>query len=180
MRKLIIFTFFAVLFVAAAVSLMQTARGQEPEIFNAPHIETQGENLRQIEGVLPADDLQAPLIGFIDSPSPTCYQPNPGRDECYLNWHYMYVDAAPATYMVTMTVALNDFGPVAHTHGFFQSSMYVPHSMLGDGFKVACGSAGAGGNPTLGNAYGYSIRARDSNGARATNLGTIYCPAFNP
>jgi hypothetical protein len=130
MRKLIIFTLFAVLFVAAAFSLMHTARGQETGSLNVPSVETQGENLRQIEGGLPADDLQAPLIGFIDSPSPTCYQPNPDRDECYLNWYYMYVDAAPASYMVTMTVALNDFGPVAHTHGFFQSTMYVPHSIV--------------------------------------------------
>jgi hypothetical protein len=180
MRKIIGFTLFAVLFGVGVLSLMHTARGQASENLNAPIIETQGENLRQIEGDLQIDDAQMPLIGFIDSPSPTCYQPNPSRDECYLNWYYMYVDAAPASYMVTMTVTLNDFGPVAHTHGFFQSTMYVPHSMLGDGFKVACGSPGAGGNPTLGNAYGYSIRARDSNGAMAANFGTIYCPAFNP
>ena len=180
MRKFIISTLFTFLLGAAAVSLMQTARGQESESFNVPHIETQGENLRQIEGAAPTDELQAPLISFIESPSPTCYQPNPDRDECYLNWYYMAVNAAPATYMITMTVALNDFGPVAHTQGFFQSSMYIPYNMLGDGFKVACGSPGAGGNPTLGNAYGYTIRARDSNGARSSNLGTIYCPAFNP
>jgi hypothetical protein len=180
MRRTIIVILFVVLLGAAAASLMQTARGQESESLDSPRKETQGENLREIEGGLPTDDPQAPLISFINSPSPTCYQPNPDRDECYLNWYYMSVNAAPATYMVTMTVTLNDFGPVAHTRGFFQSSMYIPYSMLGDGFKVACGSPGAGGNPTLGNAYGYSIRARDSNGAGASNLGTIYCPAFNP
>ena len=179
MRKYIVFTLFVVLFGATALSLLNTARGQEPETRNTPSIETQGENLRQIEDEM-ATDGAAPLISFIDSPSPTCYQPNPGRDECYLTWYYMYVDAAPASYMLTMTLTLNDFGPVAHTHGFFQSTMYVPYNMLGDGFKVTCGLAGAGGNPTLGNAYGYSIRARDSNGARSSNFGTVYCPPFNP
>lgn len=180
MRRSIIAVLFAFLLGAATFSLLLTARGQETESLDHPKRESQGENLRQIEGSLPTADPQAPLISFIDSPSPTCYQPNPGRDECYLNWYYLSVNAAPATYMITMTVTLNDFGPVAHTHGFFQSSMYVPYSMLGDGFKVACGPPGAGGNPTLGNAYGYTIRARDSNGLRSSNFGTIYCPPFTP
>ncbi len=180
MRKFILSTLFAFLLGAATFSLLLTARGQESETLNGPKVETQGENLRQIEGSLPTEDPQAPLISFIDSPSATCYQPNPGRDECYLNWYYMSVSAAPATYMITMTVTLNDFGPVAHTQGFFQSSMYIPYSMLGDGFKVACGPPGAGGNPTLGNAYQYTIRARDSNGFSAVNFGAVYCPPFNP
>lgn len=180
MRKFIAYALFAVLLVVAALSLMHTARGQESGNLNIPSIETQGENVRQIESDSQIDDAQMPLISFIDAPSPSCYQPDPSRDECYLTWYYMYVEAAPATYMITMTVTLNDFGPVAHTHGFFQSNMYIPYSMLGDGFRVACGSPGAGGNPTLGNAYGYSIRARDSNGARAANFGAIYCPPFNP
>ena len=180
MRKYVISTLVAFLLVAAVLSLMDTARGQEPRSLDDPSTETQGENLRKIEGVWEIEDPQAPSISFIDSPSPTCYQPDATRDECYLTWYYMSVNAAPATYMITMTLALNNIGPVAHTHGFFQPSMYIPYSMLGDGFKVACGSPGAGGNPALGNAYGYSIRARDSNGARASNLGTVYCPPFNP
>lgn len=180
MRRLIIAILSAVLFGAATFSLMLTARGQESESLNPPKRESQGENLRQIEGDVPTEDPQSPLISFIDSPSPTCYQPNPGRDECYLNWYFMSVSAAPATYMLTMTVTLNDFGPVAHTQGFFQSSMYIPYNMLGDGFKVACGPLGAGGNPTLGNAYQYTIRARDSNGQLASNFGTVRCPPFTP
>lgn len=180
MRKFVVSTVFAFLLVTAVLSLMHTARGQESESLDAPSIEVQGENVRKIEGVLQVEDTQQPLVSFIDSPSPTCYQPDATRDECYLTWYYMSVDAAPAAYMITMTLTLNDFGPVAHTHGFLQSSVYIPYSMLGDGFKVACGPPGAGGNPTLGNSYGYSIRARDSDGARTTNLGTIYCPPFSP
>jgi len=180
MRKYTISILFAFLSVAAALSLTYAVRGQGPADLDALSIETQGENLRKVEGVLQTDDPQAPSISFIDSPSPTCYQPDATRDECYLTWYYISVNAAPAGYMITMTLTLNSIGPVAHTHGFFQPSMYIPYSMLGDGFKVACGSPGAGGNPTLGNAYGYAIRARDSDGARASNLGTIYCPPFNP
>lgn len=52
--------------------------------------------------------------------------------------------------------------------------------MLGDGFKVACGALGAGGNPYWGNAYPYTIRARDSAGLKSANYGTAYCPAYTP
>jgi hypothetical protein len=52
--------------------------------------------------------------------------------------------------------------------------------MLGEGFKVACGALGAGGNPKLGNAYAYTIRARDSANLKSANYGTAYCPAYNP
>jgi hypothetical protein len=180
MRKTTIAILFIFLLGVTAVSLIQTTRGQEAESLDSPRSETQGENLREIKGGLPTDDPQAPLISFIESPSPTCYQPNPVLDECYLSWYFMSVNAAPASYMITMTLTLNDFGPVAHTQGFFQSSMNIPYSMLGDGFKVACGPAGAGSNPILGNAYPYTIRARDSNGQIASNFGTIFCPPFNP
>ena len=82
--------------------------------------------------------------------------------------------------MITMTLLLNDSGPIAHTQGFFQTSMYVPHTMLGKGFKVSCGALGEGGNPLLGNAYAYTIRARDSANLKSANYGTVYCPAYNP
>ena len=180
MRKYTLSVLFAFLAVAAALSLTYAVRGQGPGGLDAHSIETQGENMRQVEGVLQTDDPQAPSISVIDSPSPTCYQPDATRDECYLTWYYISVNAAPASSMLTVTLTLDNVGPVAHTQGFFQPSMYIPYSMLGDGFKVACGSPGAGGNPILGNAYGYAIRARDSDGRVAGNFGTIYCPPFNP
>lgn len=180
MRKSIITTLFAFLLGATTFGLLLTVRGQEAERPDTPAVESQGENRRQIEGNLPANDPQVPSISFIDSPSPTCYQPDHTRDECYLKWYYMSVNAAPAAYMITMTVTLYNIGPVAHTQGFFQSSMYIPYNMLGDGFKVACGPPGAGGNPTLGNAYNFTIQARDSNGLGAINVGTVRCPPFNP
>jgi hypothetical protein len=139
----------------------------------------QGENRRVIEGPSGVDGPQSPNIGFIDSPSSTCYQPDPGQDACYLNWYYMSVSASP-NYIISMTLTLNASGPIAHSQGFFQTSMYIPYNMLGDGFRVACGAPGAGGNPTLGNAYAYTIRARDSAGLGSANYGTTYCPAYNP
>lgn len=91
----------------------------------------------------------------------------------------MSVDAAP-NYMITMTVQLNAIGYVARTHGFFQTSMYVPFNMVPNGYKVTCGALGAGGNPYWGNAYAYTIRARDSANLKSANYGTTYCPAYTP
>ena len=82
--------------------------------------------------------------------------------------------------MITMTVMLNDYGIVSSSNGFFQTSMYVPYNMLGQGFKVPCGALGAGGNSKLGNAYGYTIRARDLANLGSANYGTVYCPAYQP
>lgn len=178
MRKMLLPLAFAFLAVAASFSLIQIARGQTPTGATVLNSETQGENRREISG--PAElGAQESLISFIDSPSATCYQPDPARDECFINWYYMSVNAAP-NYMITMTLTLNAIGQVAHTQGFFQTSMYVPYNMLGNGFKVACGPLGAGGNPNLGNAYAYTIRARDSAGLSSANYGTVYCPAHNP
>ncbi len=91
----------------------------------------------------------------------------------------MSVTASP-NYIITMTATLNDYGPVARYSGFFQTSMYVPYNMHDRGFKVSCGSLGDGGNPELGQAYAWTIRARDSAGLKSANYGTVYCPAFQP
>ncbi len=141
--------------------------------------ETQGDNVRQIEAPVGQDTTLAPDIGFINSPTAACIQPDPTVDECRINWYYLSVSASP-NYMITMTVKLNDFGFVANYNGFFQTSMYVPYNMNGNGFKVPCGALGAGGNPYLGRAYGYTIRARDSANLRSANYGTVYCPAYTP
>ncbi len=178
MRKLTLPLALAGLLLAIAFMVIGVAQGQgsNPKIINR---ETQNENVREITAPADENAPQQPNIGFIDSPSATCYQPTPGSDECYINWYYLSVDASP-NYMITMTTFLNNFGPVAHTQGFFQTSMYVPYSMLGKGFKVACGAAGAGGIPQLGNAYAYTIRARDSANLSSANYGTVYCPAHKP
>jgi hypothetical protein len=183
MRKFTLPLTIAALMLATAFITIGVARGQgsDPNVIKR---ETQGDTLREItapDDARPADGStpQQPNIGFIDSPSATCYQPDPGRDECYISWYYLSVDASP-NYMITMTAVLNNFGPVAHVQGFFQTSMYVPYNMLGKGIKVACGAPGAGGNPVLGNAYAYTIRARDSANLSSANYGTAYCPPFQP
>ncbi len=177
MRRVALSFLLAFLLLAATLGLIQIARGQAPGDSNILSRETQGENQREIQGGEPGEGPQQPNIGFIDSPSATCYLPDRAVDECYLNWYYLAVDATP-NYMITMTLTLNAAGPVAHTQGFFQTSMYVPFNMLENGFKVACGALGAGGNPKLGNAYAYTIRARDTAGLKSANYGTTYCPAY--
>ncbi|CAG0927903.1 hypothetical protein TFLX_00686 [Thermoflexales bacterium] len=179
MRKFIVPLMTTALLLTAAFVAIGVARGQEPLGPKVIERETQGENTREIIAPEASAAPEQPNIGFIDSPSATCYQPDPSQDSCYINWYYLAVDASP-NYMITMTAVLNNFGPVAHVQGFFQTSMYVPYNMLGQGFKVPCGSAGASGNPELGNAYAYTIRARDSANLGSANYGTVYCPPFKP
>jgi len=179
MRRYTIPLIAAFLLGGITLTLIQVALGQGPATPKLMSRETQGESVREIEAPAEADGSLQPNIGFIDSPSATCYQPDPGQDTCRLTWYYLSVSASP-NYMITMTLSLNNKGPIAHTQGFFQTSMYVPYNMLGDGVKVACGPAGAGGNPTLGNAYAYTVRARDSAGLSSANYGTVYCPPYIP
>jgi hypothetical protein len=182
MKKLTITLLSAALLLAVVFWGIQSVRGQAETGPNGDEIlasEVQGENTRQISSPPGQSSIEQPNIGFIDSPSAVCYMPDPNRDSCNINWYYLAVDASP-NYMISMTVTLNNFGKVANVAGFFQTSMYVPYNMLGDGFKVACGAPGAGGNAGLGNAYAYTIRARDSANLGSANYGTVYCPPYIP
>lgn len=166
-------------------ALPASARAQDP--CNPPppavSVEIQFEELagsrRESERISRPAGANAPLIGFIDSPSATCYQPNPADDVCWINWYYLSVDASP-NYMICMEATLNDIGKVSRVQGFFQTSMYVPFNMHDRGFRVACGATGSGGLPGLGAAYPYTIRARDSANLGQANFGTVYCPPFAP
>ena len=142
------------------------AAADEPLVPGSP-----SEPAREREG-----DSAAPAISFINSPTPTCYRPDPRTDTCFIQWYYLYVNAAPATYIISMTVAI-DGRLVANHQGFFQSSMFVPGELYGSGFEVSCGVPGAAGNPFLGRTHSYVLRARDSNGLAAANYGSVTCPA---
>ncbi|MBI5031745.1 MAG: hypothetical protein HZB51_14540 [Chloroflexi bacterium] len=169
---------FGLLLFALTLGWFQIVEGQGPEGSRVLKRETQNTSAREITGPQTSAPQQ-PNIGFIDSPSITCYQPDPTQDTCYLNWYYMSVNASP-NYMITMTLTLNSIGVVEHVQGFFQTSMYVPYNMNGQGFRVACGPLGAGGNPELGNAFSWTLRARDSANLSSANYGTAYCPARKP
>lgn len=125
------------------------------------------------------EGAEAPQISYIDSPSATCYQPDATEDVCWINWYYMSVDGG-TNYMICMETTINAIGKVARSHGFFQTSIYVPYNMYSKGFRVACGALGAGGDPNRGNAYAYTIRAQDSAALSTANYGTVYCPAYIP
>lgn len=182
MRRIFISLGVAGFLLVAIFLFLQQARGQSPTDSEGNQVvtrETQGDNTREISAPPGVDASQVPTIGFIDSPSPVCYQPDPSRDSCYINWYYMSVDAAP-NYMIAMTATINTVGIVARTSGFFQTSMYVPYAMFGDGFEVSCGPKGSGGNPNLGMAYAWTLNARDSNNLKSANYGSTFCPAFIP
>jgi hypothetical protein len=131
--------------------------------YRQPHRETSGQP-------------KAADISFIDSPSPTCSRPNPGTGACYIQWEYLSVTAAPGANVISMTVAI-DGRPRAYHGGFFQTSMVIPGDMTGPGYKVVCGFPNDGSEPGLGNSYTYALNARDSAGLKASNTGTISCPA---
>jgi hypothetical protein len=178
MRRIAISLAVGLLLAVGMFSLLSSVRGQGlgREVLLS---DTQDGNRREIQGPDGGTSPQQPNISFIESPSATCYQPDATEDACYLTWYYLSVTADPS-YVISMTLTLNDRGPVAHSQGFFQTSMYIPYSMLDQGIKVACGALGAGGKDELGNAYAYTIRARDSADLKAANYGTAYCPAYQP
>jgi hypothetical protein len=126
-------------------------------------------NRREVQAAV---EVEQPTISFIDSPSATCYQPDPGRNTCYVQWNYLYVTASTSQYIISMSVSLNN-RLVAYHSGFFQTSMYIPSDMFGRGFEVACGPHDASG---LGNSYPYTLRALETGGLGATNYGSVTCP----
>lgn len=185
MRKTIIPLAFGLILLVTTFFALRIARGQVLADQNGEVVinsETQDSNIREItapEGSAAANDASQPLIGFIDSPTVACVQPNISKDECFINWYYLSVSADP-NYMITMTVGINEFGFVARYGGFFQTSMYVPYNMNPQGYRVTCGAPGAGGDPNWGKAYPWTLRARDSAGLASANYGTAVCPAYTP
>jgi hypothetical protein len=72
-------------------------RGQSPngpEGTTAIAIETEGANTSAIYAPEGEAEPNAPNIGFIDSPTAACYQPDASEDVCYINWYYMSVSQA--------------------------------------------------------------------------------------
>ncbi len=183
MGKLSIASVVLIILVVAVFGVIGEASGQNPSTPDGQVVllqEVEGENMREITSDSGENSIDnSILIGFIDSPTATCYQPDRRVDECYINWYYMSVSAAPATYMIWLEVEING-QKVSRTSGFFQSSMYIPDNMLGNGFRVSCGALNSGGNPEFGNIYTYTIRARDSNDQNSTNYGAVLCPAYIP
>ena len=126
---------------------------------------------REISG-----DSKSPAISFIDSPSATCSRPVAGTGACYIQWDYLYVTAASSSYIISMTVAIDDHIRAYHA-GFFQTSMYIPSGMTAPGYKVTCGTPGSGGTANWGHTYSYVIRARETAGLGSANYGSVACPA---
>jgi hypothetical protein len=119
-------------------------------------------------------NIEAPTLSSISSPSATCSRPTPGTGACYIQWNYLYVTAASSSYIISMTVSIDNQIRAYHS-GFFQTSMYIPGDMTQPGYKVTCGFPQ--GNFGLGNIYPYTIRARETTGTSAANYGSVTCPA---
>ncbi|MBP7589167.1 MAG: hypothetical protein KBA72_14525 [Thermoanaerobaculia bacterium] len=119
---------------------------------------------------------ETPSISFIDSPTATCYRPQEFGQSCVIQWNYLYVTAGASQYIVDMTVEIDGRVRAAFA-GFFQSSMFVPSTMVFPGYWVTCGQPGAGGDPTHGRLVDYTIRARETGGLSSANYGSVLCPA---
>lgn len=128
------------------------------------------------EGERREADGEPLAISAIDSPSPTCYRPVAGTGACYIQWNYMYVTASASSYVISMTVAIDNRIRSYHS-GFFQASMYLDQALFRKGFRVVCGFPGSGGSPEMGKSYSYTVRARDAAGTSAANFGSVICPA---
>jgi hypothetical protein len=155
--------------ILAGVWLLSQSVSQAASL-RAARSQEQDEARREADG-----DGLSPAISFIDSPSPTCVLPTPGTDVCYIQWQYLYVTASAGQYIISSTIAL-DGHLQAHVSGFFQTSMFIPGSMLTPGFRVPCGAPGVSGNPARGFDYAYTLRARESGGLGSANFGTVSCP----
>ncbi len=123
-----------------------------------------------------SDGGKSPALSFIESPSATCSRPVPGTGACYIRWEYLYVTASSGSYIISMTVAIDDHIRGYHA-GFFQTSMYIPADMIAPGYQVTCGLPGSDGIDGWGQQYSYVIRARESSGSSAANYGLVTCPA---
>jgi len=159
----------AVLLVLAA----QVAAGSQPSSFSGDQSDGMGLPYWQSSG-----DVNSPDISAIDSPSASCVRPVASAGDCYVRWYYMNVTASSSQYIISMTVTIDGRLRAYHS-GFFQSSMFIPGTMMGKGFQVACGLPGSGGKPGLGETYNYAIRARETGGLTAANYGFVTCPAAN-
>jgi hypothetical protein len=105
-----------------------------------------------------------------------CYRPVKGTGACYIQWDYLYVTATSPSYVISMTVTIDGRVRAYHS-GFFQTSMIVDDQMTNPGFRVTCGTPGAGGVPGMGETYPFIIKARESGGLSAQNTGSVTCPA---
>ncbi|MBN1373301.1 MAG: hypothetical protein JW987_15295 [Anaerolineaceae bacterium] len=154
-----------------------TAQDDQPPTPSAP-IETMGENTRELESISPNA-----LVGFIGTSNPYCYQPDPARDECYINIRYMQAtdNGTTSPYLYTLEVRLD--GKLRYQSSvFFENSIYYNYDMIPDGLKVTCGSPNQGGaGVDFGKVYSLAIQAKSGDG---TNMGGNYagvrCPAYVP
>lgn len=99
MRRMLLPLLFSIFMVAAFFGLIQVARSQGvvlPDGSTLVSSETSGDTRREIVAPAGTDVSEAPNIGFIDSPTATCYKPDPAVNECYVNWYYLNVDASPS------------------------------------------------------------------------------------
>ncbi len=121
-----------------------------------------------------APDAQPANVPIIYTLTPTCYQPVPEENACYINWSYMDVASDPSysSYIVAISITVGN-RLRARYGGFFQTVAYLEPGLRGAGLKVACGPRGADG---WGNTYAWQVSASNTNGLGTSIGDSIRCP----
>lgn len=116
-----------------------------------------------------------PDVASLSATMPTCMQPDPAENVCYLNWNNFFAQAVSGHYMRSITLTIDDRVRAFYL-GFFETYLYVDDLQHTPGLKVPCGGFGTGGNPSVGAVHTFSIRAEDTGGYVSTLYGSVACP----
>jgi hypothetical protein len=118
----------------------------------------------------------SPAAITLNQSNPTCTQINTGTGVCVINMRYLSATSNDPTFShVEISIA----GKVrAYYSAFFESSIYVDYSMLGNGLQVSCGLPNAGGDPKYGKEYQIVTTVYLADVPTLTDTANVYCPYF--
>lgn len=117
----------------------------------------------------------SPAVASLFAAMPTCMQPDPAINECYVNWQAIFAEASAGESMTSMVLRID--GQVRAVYqGFFETYLYVDDPYHDLGFQVPCGPYGASGDPSMGLVHTFTIQAEDTGGFGSFVSGSVACP----
>jgi len=165
-----------VLIIAISVaSMYKASAGQSSErMISAGAVQRTEQNGLEPEG---PNLVLEPDIAEIYVSNPYCYVSKPEQGMCKINWSWIYISAAPATYMKSLTIEIGGEKRAIY-RGFFDTYIYVEAKMNGEGFTVPCGSPGANEDEDelFGITYAYKLTAVDNTDESSIALEELRCP----
>lgn len=157
-----------------------TAQDNPPPTSPTPAapLETMGDSSRAIDAISPNALTSAYWMS-----NPYCYQPDPSRNECYLNIRYSQVtqDGTTSPYLYSLVMRVN--GKVVYQSSvFFENSIYYSYDMIPNGIKVTCGTPNEGGQGAdYGKVYPVVVEGFTAGGgSMGWGSTSVRCPAYVP